>query len=51
MALYNEVTRLVDKGRMVGIVYLDFSKAFGTVFHNIFIDWLTKQLLYKWIKN
>ncbi|KAK4830270.1 hypothetical protein QYF61_009363 [Mycteria americana] len=38
IALYDEVTRLVDEGRAAGIVYLDFSKAFDTGFHNILID-------------
>lgn len=43
----NEVTRLVDKGRPV-VVYLDFSKAFDSVSHNILIDKLTKHSLRKW---
>ena len=32
---YDELTDLVDKGRAVGIVYLDFSKAFDIVSHKI----------------
>lgn len=36
--LYNEVTRLVDEERAVGIVYLDFSNTFDAVFHNILMD-------------
>ncbi|KAK4824713.1 hypothetical protein QYF61_017939 [Mycteria americana] len=34
---YNETTGLVDEGRAVDIVYLDFSKAFDTVSHKILI--------------
>jgi len=29
------VTRLVDEGKVVDVVYLDFSKAFDTVSHSI----------------
>ncbi|GAB0204306.1 mitochondrial enolase superfamily member 1 [Grus japonensis] len=36
--IYDEMTSLEDKGRAVYIVYLDFSKAFDTVSHKIFID-------------
>jgi len=32
ISFYNWVTRLVDKGKAVDVVYLDFSKAFDTVF-------------------
>ena len=34
-AVYNEMTGLVDQSRVVEVVYLDFSKAFNTVAHNI----------------
>ena len=27
----------VDEGRAVDVVYLDFSKAFDTAFHNLFV--------------
>ena len=42
----------VDGGRAVDVVYLDFSKAFDTISHNIFVrkirkygvdDWTVKQ--------
>lgn len=42
--LYNEVTGLVDEGRAVNAVYLDFSKAFGTGSHKILIN---KLLIYE----
>ncbi|KAK4827963.1 hypothetical protein QYF61_022665 [Mycteria americana] len=45
---YNEVTSLVDEGRAVDVVYLDFRKSFDTVSHNIFADKLTKYGQSKW---
>ena len=34
ISFYDWVTRLVDEGKAVDAVYLDFSKAFGTASHN-----------------
>ncbi|KAK4821133.1 hypothetical protein QYF61_013519 [Mycteria americana] len=34
----DKVTRLVDEGKAVDVVYLDFSKAFDTVFHSILLE-------------
>lgn len=61
---YHEVTGLVDEGRAVAIVHLDFSKAFHTVSHKTLIEKLmtsgldeeTKALgdlihLYKYLKG
>ena len=52
---YDEVTGLVDKGRAVDIVYLDFSKAFDTASCKILIENLLKYGLdeqtVKWIEN
>jgi len=31
MASYDEVTALVDKGRATDIIYLEMSRAFGTI--------------------
>ena len=36
--IYDWVTFLVDEGEIVDIVYLDFSKAFDTVSHSIFLE-------------
>ncbi|GAB0186715.1 trace amine-associated receptor 2 [Grus japonensis] len=49
------MTGLVDEGRTVDIVYLDFSKAFDTVSHKIFIEKLMNygldDQIVKWIEN
>ena len=38
ISFYNWVTHLVDEGKAVNVVYLDFSKAFDTVPHNILME-------------
>ena len=38
ISFYDKVTRLVDEGQAVDVVYLDFSKAFDTVPHNILME-------------
>ena len=38
ISFYNKVTCLVDEGKAVDVVYLDFSKAFDTVPHNILVE-------------
>ena len=38
ISFYDKVTRLVDEGQAVNVVYLDFSKAFDTVLHNILME-------------
>ena len=48
MDFYNEITSSVDEGRAVHVFYLDFSKAFDTVSHNILIDKFMEYGLHKW---
>jgi len=52
---YDGVTGWVDEGRAVDVVYLDFSKAFDTVSHNIFIGKVRKcgldERTVRWIEN
>jgi len=38
LSFYNWVTRLVDEGKAVDAVYLDFSKDFNTVSHSILLE-------------
>jgi len=55
ISFYDQVTHLVDEGKAVDVVYLDFSKAFDTVPHNIFLEILAAHGLdgctLRWIKN
>ncbi|KAK4821278.1 hypothetical protein QYF61_017642 [Mycteria americana] len=55
ISFYDKVTRLVDEGKSVDVVYLDFSKAFDTVSHGILLEKLAAHGLdgctLRWVKN
>ncbi|KAK4812034.1 hypothetical protein QYF61_026172 [Mycteria americana] len=54
-SFYDKVTRPVDEGKAVDVVYLDFSKAFDTVSHSILLEKLAAHGLdghtLCWVKN
>lgn len=51
----DEISDLVDKGRSVGIVYLDYKKVFDTSFHKTLIKKLMRYKLdqqrVRWTEN
>ncbi|GAB0203692.1 mitochondrial enolase superfamily member 1 [Grus japonensis] len=55
ISFYNKVTHLVDEGKAVDVVFLNFRKAFGTVSHSILLEKLAAHGLdrytLRWIKN
>ena len=55
ISFYEQVTRLVDEGKAVDVICLDFSKAFDTVSHSILLEKLASHGLDKctlrWVKN
>ncbi|RMC03569.1 hypothetical protein DUI87_19744 [Hirundo rustica rustica] len=54
-SFYDQVTCLVDAGRAVDVVYLDFSKAFDTLSHSTLLDKLAARGLDRsplcWVRN
>ncbi|GAB0183126.1 hypothetical protein GRJ2_000777900 [Grus japonensis] len=55
ISFYDQVTHLVDEGKAVDVVYLDFSEAFNTVSHSILLEKLAAHGLdrctLRWVKN
>jgi len=55
MSFYDQVTHLVNEGKAVDVVYLDFSKAFDTAPHSILLEKLAARgldgCILSWIKN
>jgi len=55
ISFYDWVIRLVDEGKVVNVVYLDFSKAFDTVSHSILLGKLAAHGLDRytllWVRN
>ena len=55
ISFYDKVTRLVDEGQAVDVVYLDFSKGFDTVPHNILVEKLDAHgldlCMLHWVKQ
>ncbi|CAM5150489.1 unnamed protein product [Natator depressus] len=48
IAFYDETTGSVDEGKAVGVLFLDFSKAFDTISHSILASKLKKHGLDEW---
>jgi len=44
ISFYDQVTNLVDEGKAVDVIYLDFSKVFDTVSHNIVLEKLASHV-------
>ncbi|KAK4828011.1 LOW QUALITY PROTEIN: hypothetical protein QYF61_022788 [Mycteria americana] len=55
ISFYDKMTHLVDEGKALDVVYVDFSKAFDTVSHSILPDKLAAHGLdgrtLRWVKN
>ncbi|GAB0184601.1 mitochondrial enolase superfamily member 1 [Grus japonensis] len=48
ISFYDQMTRLVDEGKAVDVIYLDFNKAFDIVSHSILLEKLVAHGLDSW---
>ncbi|GAB0176262.1 mitochondrial enolase superfamily member 1 [Grus japonensis] len=55
ISFYDKATHLVDEGKAVDVVYLDFSRAFDTVSHSVLLEKLAahglERCMLHWVKN
>ncbi|PKU28730.1 rna-directed dna polymerase from mobile element jockey-like [Limosa lapponica baueri] len=55
ISFYDKMTRLVDEGKAVDVVYLDFRKAFDTLSHSILLEKLAARgldgYIHRWVKT
>jgi len=55
LIFYDQVTHLVDEGKAVDVVHLDFSKAFDTILHSFLLEKLAAHgldgCILHWVKN
>jgi len=55
ISFYDQVTCLLDEGKAVDIIYLDFCNSFNTVPHSVLLEKLAAHGLdgftLRWIKN
>ncbi|KAK4832181.1 hypothetical protein QYF61_020961 [Mycteria americana] len=51
ISFYDKPTHLVDEGKAVDVVYLDFSKAFDTVSHNILLEKMAAHVVVNGLKS